>query len=48
MGSLARLGKLVQKLEKEPELFSAYAKIVKDQESEGIIEVNRERQGKAF
>ena len=37
-GSLARLGKLVQKLERDPELFSAYDKIMKDQEAEGIIE----------
>ena len=49
MGSLARLGKLVQKLEKDPELFSAYDKIMKDQESEGIIEeVNCEGHGKVF
>ena len=49
LGSLARLGKLVQKLEKNPELFSAYDKIMKDQEAEGIIEeANGEWQGKVF
>ena len=49
LGSLARLGKLVQKLERDPELFSAYDKIMKDQEAEGIIEeANGEGQGKVF
>ena len=48
-GGLTRLGKLVQKLEKDQELFSAYDKIMKDQESGGIIEeVNCEGNGKVF
>ena len=48
-GSLVRLGKLIQKLEKDPELFRAYDDIMKDQESEAIIEeVNNEGDGKVF
>ena len=48
-GCLARVGKLFQKLEKDQELFSAYNKIMKDQESEGIIEeVNCKGNGKVF
>jgi capsular polysaccharide biosynthesis protein len=45
-GSLARLGKLVQKLEKRPELCQQYHKIIKEQE---ILEkATQEPQGKEF
>ena len=37
-GSRARLGKLVQRLEKQPELYDKYEKILIDQEEQGIIE----------
>ena len=37
-GSKARLKKLVQRLEKEPELYDKYEEIIKEQEKEGIIE----------
>ena len=48
-GSLARLGKLVQKLESKPELFQQYCEIIKDQEKQGIIEkVTREPEGREF
>ena len=38
MGSKARLRKLVQRLERKPELFDKYEEIIKDQEEQGIIE----------
>ena len=48
-GSLARLGKLVQKLERKPELFQQYCEIIKDQEKQGIIEkVTQEPEGREF
>ena len=37
-GSKARLGKLVQRLEKQPELYDKYERILMDQEEQGIIE----------
>ena len=37
-GSKARLKKLVQRLERKPELFDKYEEILKDQEEQGIIE----------
>ena len=37
-GSKARLKKLVQRLEKQPELYDKYEEIIKEQEKEGIIE----------
>ena len=48
-GSLARLGKLVQKLEKKPDLFQQYREIIKEQEEQGIIEkVTQEPRGREF
>ena len=37
-GSKARLKKLVQRLEKQPELYDKYEESIKEQEKEGIIE----------
>ena len=37
-GSKARLKKLVQRLEKQPELYDKYEEIMKEQKKEGIIE----------
>ena len=37
-GSKARLKKLVQRLEKQPELYDKHEEIIKEQEKEGIIE----------
>ena len=37
-GSIARLGKLVQKFKRKPELFQQYREIIKEQEEQGIIE----------
>ena len=37
-GSRARLTKLVQRLEKKPDLMKQYQEIIKDQERQGIIE----------
>ena len=47
-GSIARLGKLVQKLERKPELFQQYREIIKEQEEQGIIEVTQEPGGREF
>ena len=37
-GSLVRLDKLAQKLQREPDLFTQYDQIIKDQEAQEIIE----------
>ena len=48
-GSLARLSKLVQRLEKKPQLFEQYREIIKEQEEQGIIEkVMQEPEGREF
>ncbi|XP_046846738.1 uncharacterized protein LOC124440389 [Xenia sp. Carnegie-2017] len=48
-GSLARLGKLVKRLEKKPRLFEQYQQIMKEQEEQGIIEkVTHEAKGREF
>jgi hypothetical protein len=48
-GSLARLAKLVLKLDKKPELFQRYREIIKEQEEQGIIEkVTQQPQGREF
>ena len=48
-GSLARLDKLAQKLQREPELFTQYDQIIKDQEAQGIIErAEHEPGGRSF
>jgi hypothetical protein len=48
-GSLARLDKLVLKLDKKPELFQRYREIIKEQEEQGIIEkVTQQPQGREF
>ena len=48
-GSLARLNKLIQRLEKKPELFQQYREIIKEQEDQGIIEkATQEPKGKKF
>ena len=49
MGSKARLRKLVQRLERKPELFDKYEEIIKDQEEQGIIEkVTRGPSGQGY
>ena len=48
-GSLARLDKLAQRLNRQPELFEQYDEIIKDQEEKGIVEqVHHEPESKAF
>ena len=37
-GSLARLGNLIRKLKRNPELFDECEKIIEEQKEEGIIE----------
>ena len=37
-GSLIRLGKLVQRLERHPELFEKYDEIIRDHAEKGIVE----------
>ena len=36
-GSLVRLDKLIQRLERQPELFEQYDEIIRDQEEKGIV-----------
>ena len=48
-GSLARLGKLVQKLERKPELFQQYRDIINDQKDQGTVEkASEDPQGREF
>ena len=48
-GTMARLSKLVQKLERKPELFQQYREIIKEQGEQGIIEkVTQEPEGREF
>jgi hypothetical protein len=48
-GSLARLDKLVERLQKKPELFKQYSEVIKDQEKQGTIEkAVEEPKGKEF
>lgn len=48
-GSLARLEKLINRLEKDPDLYMKYDQIIQDQKEKGIVEeVDHEPTGKAF
>ncbi len=48
-GSRARLNKLLQKLQQQPELFEQYDQIMRDQQENGIIEeAEKEPVGKVF
>ena len=48
-GSLARLGNLIRKLKRNPELFDECEKIIEEQKEEGIIETAPDEQrGREF
>ena len=48
-GSLARLDRLVQRLNRQPELFDQYDEVMKDQEEKGIVEkAHHNPESKAF
>eukprot|EP00794_Sanderia_malayensis_P000965 gene965-biopygen216 len=48
-GSLARLEKLIKRLERDPDLYMKYDQIIQDQKEKGIVEVaDKESTGKVF
>jgi hypothetical protein len=48
-GSIKRLGSLVKKLDKQPDMLIKYDSIIKDQLSQGVVErVEEEPKGKEF